>query len=81
MLENNVFRSMMLVGGMITLGLFVTFFFAAPAVRVDQPIKSTYYQVMGEKVGEDTHHEDHLTVYEMILYNIEGRSRAKVKHY
>lgn len=81
MLETNTFRTMMLIGGVLLAGLLFTSFFAAPIVEVDQSIKTSYQSVMGKEVGRETIHEDHLTIYELLLFNVEGRSRSSVRHY
>lgn len=81
MLESSAFRMFMAIGGVIILASIVAGFFYFPAVPVDQPVKDAYHSVMGGTVGIDTHHENHLTMYETIVFNVEGRSRSRVQFY
>lgn len=81
MAETNVFRSMMLVGSVITLGIFITTFFTAPIIEADAEIKHSYKLVTGFDVGAQTTHPDHLTLYEGLMYSIEGKARGSVRHY
>lgn len=81
MAEKNTFRSMMLMGGIITLAIFITTFFAAPVIEANQSVKVSYELVMGCDFGADTKYPDHLTMYEAMMYSIEGKTRGSVRHY
>lgn len=81
MMEKNVFRSMMLVGSILTLGIIIGSFFYAPAIKVDNTTNRNYTMVMGHEATENRHHDDSLTLYETLMFSIEGKSRARVRHY
>ena len=71
----------MVIGGVIILATIVGGFFYFPAVPIDQPTKDAYHSVMGTTVGVDTYHENALTMFETIVFNVEGRSRSRVQFY
>ncbi|MGX1195877.1 hypothetical protein [Metabacillus sp. SLBN-84] len=77
MLEANTFRSMMLIGGVMSLAIIIACFFTAPMVPVDEQSKENYEKVMNADLGD----VDHLTGYQAILFTIEGRTRGAVEHY
>lgn len=77
MLEANTFRSMMLVGGVITLAALIACFFVSPLVPVDEQAKSNYENIMNADLGD----RDHLTGYQAILFTVEGRTRGSTDHY
>lgn len=81
MMEQNTFRTMMLLGGIITLGITMTSLFVAPLIEADESTQESYQLVMGKEMGVGTHHEDHLTIFEALLFSIEGKSRGNVRHY
>lgn len=81
MFENNAFRTFMLIGSIILMGITVGGFFAAPLVEADATTKSSYKTVMGAEVGVDTTHPNHLTLYEALVFGIEGKSRGTVRFY
>jgi hypothetical protein len=77
MLETNTFRSMMLVGGVMSLAIIIACFFAAPLVPVDAQAKSNYEKIMGADLGD----ANHLTGYQAILFTVQGKTRGTVEHY
>lgn len=77
MLESNTFRSMMLMGGVMSLAVILACFFVAPLVPVDAQAKANYENVMREDLGD----ADHLTGYQAILFSVQGMTRGSVEHY
>lgn len=77
MLESNTFRSMMLVGGVMSLAIIVAAFFAAPLVPIDAKAKANYENIMQADLGD----ADHLTGYQAILFSVHGKTRGSVDHY
>lgn len=78
MLENNAFRSYMLVGGIMTLAMFLIMFFKIPLIDIDESAKANYENVMNVELDADT---DSLTAYQAVLYSIQGKTRGRVNHY
>ncbi|MCC2252084.1 hypothetical protein JUJ52_19305 [Virgibacillus sp. AGTR] len=77
MLESNTFRSMMLVGGVMSLAIIIACFFATPLVPIDGKAKTNYENVMAADLGDT----EHLTGYQSILFAIKGKTRGSVDHY
>lgn len=77
MLEANTFRSMMLIGGVMSLAVIIACFFATPLVPVDEQAKRNYENVMHEDLGD----ADHLTGYQAILFSVQGKTRGTTEHY
>lgn len=77
MMEANAFRSMMLVGGVITLAILIACFFTAPLVPIDNQAKANYENVMNDDVGD----ADHLTGYQAVRFSVLGKTRGSVQHY
>lgn len=77
MLETNMFRTMMLVGGVMVLATLLYCFFAAPLIAIDQGSKVSYEKVMNEDLGDKTH----LTGYQALWFSIKGIDRGSVQHY
>lgn len=78
MLEANTFRSMMLVGGVMSLAALVACFFVIPFIEVNAQEKTNYENVMSVDLEEDT---DSLTAYQALLFTIQGKTRGNVQHY
>jgi len=77
MLEANTFRSMMLVGGVMSLAIIIACFFVAPLVPVDAQAKANYEKIMGAELGD----ANHLTGYQAILFTVQGKARGTTEHY
>lgn len=77
MLEANTFRSMMLVGGVVTAALLITLIFTAPVVDVDEASRTNYENVM----KADLDGADHLTGYQAVMFSIKGKTRGATDHY
>jgi hypothetical protein len=77
MLEANTFRSMMLVGGVMSLAVIIACFFTAPLVPVDAQAKTNYENIMDADLGD----ADHLTGYQAILFTIQGKTRGTTEHF
>lgn len=77
MLEANTFRSMMLIGGVMSLAIIIACFFTAPLVPVDAQSKANYENIMKEDIGD----ADHLTGYQAVLFTVQGRTRGATEHY
>lgn len=78
MLEANTFRSMMLVGGVMTLALILAGIFTIPAVDMSAQEKTNYENVMNIDLDDDV---TKLTVSESLMFYIKGSVRGNVNHY
>lgn len=77
MLEANTFRSMMLIGGVMSLAVIIACFFAAPLVPVDAQAKANYEKIMVDDLGD----AEHLTGYQAIMFVVQGKTRGSVDQY
>lgn len=77
MLESNTFRSMMLIAGVMTLGIFIIGFFTAPLISIDERDRMHYENVMNEDLGD----AEHLTGYQALQFSIQGKNIGVREHY
>lgn len=78
MLENNVFRLMMMVGGVMFAAALVTMLFVVPMMDVTPQQKDMYEKVMRVELEDD---RDQLTVFEALSFTLKGKVRGNVRHY
>lgn len=77
MLEANTFRSTMLIGSVLIVALFVTSFFTIPIISMDASMKDSYERVTHEALGD----AEHVTMYQALMFSIQGKTRGSVRHY
>lgn len=77
MLEANTFRSMMMIGGVMTVAVIIACFFTIPMVEVDERAKSHYEIIMDADLGD----ADHLTGYQAVMFTVQGKIRGGTNHY
>lgn len=78
MLEDNVFRVMMMVGGIVFAGALATFLFLTPIMVVTPDEKVMYEKVMQVDLPDD---RDKLTPIEALQFSLKGKVRGNVRHY
>lgn len=78
MLEDNTFRSFMLIGSVIVVAAVMTLFFTLPLVDITPDGKDTFENVMNVELDADT---TTLTGYQTLMFSIKGKTRANTLHY
>ena len=80
MLEQNSFRTFMLIGGVIITAVLVGFIFMMPIQEIDAEMRDVYERTMRVELSEDEV-EDGLTMYQVVRFNLEAKVRGRVGQY
>lgn len=90
MMENNVFRVYMLIGGLMVTGLAMACLYLYPVKPVPPDTKVAYERVMNETfpadriittTGDPNKGGVSLTTYEMLSFYLKGTVRGNTRHY
>lgn len=77
MLEANTFRSMMLIGSIIIVGLLMGFMIS-PVIELDADQKASYNSYMVDELGVNEHK---ISGFQAMNFVVKAMPRAKVKKY
>lgn len=85
MMENNIFRVMMLVGGVMVTAVILSAVFVLRTIPLGdgsaasiQNGHAMYEAVMREELPDDA---EKLTLYEAARFSVKGKVRGNVRHY
>lgn len=90
MMESNVFRTYMLIGGLMVTGLIMACIYLYPVKDVPRDTRVMYEQVMQESfpadriiktAGSPNYDGVGLTTYEMMTFYVKGMTRGNTRHY